>query len=170
MKIKKIIFLFAIAFFVSSCDIETKQMNEHLLNIYSETQLADLPRYDWRVRHFFENDEFEYYIVDYQKRDTSFKFEFKYYKTLDKYKIEEYYKSYLNKNDGVYYSLFWCYDTLYFYKNIDTIGLHKEFIVGKYNYMYKNNQFTPCQEKYFEQHKDSLTRVIGDTLSKLPEL
>ncbi len=54
MKIKKIIFLFAIAFFVSSCDIETKQMNEHLLNIYSETQLADLPRYDWRVRHFFE--------------------------------------------------------------------------------------------------------------------
>jgi len=170
MKNIKIIFLFTIAFLMSSCDLETKQMKEHVLNIYSETQLSDLQKYDWRVMHFFENDMLEYYIIDYQNFDTSFKFKFNYYKDEGKYEIEGYNKWYLNTNDGIFYSLYWCYDTLCFYKVIDTIGLHKEFIVGKYNYMFDNNQLTPNQEKYFKRHKDSLTRVRGDSLAKLPEI
>lgn len=44
------------------------------------------------------------------------------------------------------------------------------FIKGKYTYLYEYNRLTPDQMRYYEQNKDSLTRVLGDDLPDLPSI
>ncbi len=166
--VSKITLLLVVVVFYS-CD--TKRMNKQISNIASETKQDDYFNFDWRLKHFFENDEFEYFIADYQKPDTSITLKFKHFKANGKCKIDEYYKRYLDIDDDCNYILKWCYDTLYFYNyDFDNEDWNRKFIVGKYYYLYENNQLNPYQRKYFELYRDSLIKVRGDDLPRLPEL
>lgn len=60
-------------------------------------------------------------------------------------------------------------DTLFYYKAPLIRDLHKIFISGKYYYQYLFNELNSNQRDYFLHHKDSLTKIKGDSVIQLPE-
>lgn len=45
----------------------------------------------------------------------------------------------------------------------------KKFIIGKYLFLYEKGGLNAGQDKYFEAHQDSLSKIKGDNLPDLPD-
>lgn len=103
--------------------------------------------------------------------DTIYKMAFEYYtsKSDTLFYPLDYFKRYEDDDYQYILSLGENGDTLYFYKAFLFGDLHKKFISGKYYYQYIYTNLSRGQRTYFEQHRDSLTRIKGSRLPKLPE-
>lgn len=155
------------------CD---RQLKGHLKKIRKINSNVDLK--DWRIRFCYEDSikSIHYEIV---KRvvDTACTFKFVYSPHIShnnrnncKYKLDELRKSYYK--DDYYYSMALLNnDTLYYLKQDRSGYIESDsiFIMGKYYFLDKTGGLSKKQSEYFRAHKDSLIKVRGNDLPKLPE-
>ena len=130
----------------------------------------------WEVFDGFVDEQEEHFELEKHKADTSYLLSFSYFPTPDKYIVDGFSQSFIAK--GHYHELsILDNDTMYHYFSTTEIELNKSkmlslddqcFIVGKYYYLYLNGWLSEQQMKYFDLHKDSLTKVRGDELVDLP--
>lgn len=169
MKVKIEYFVLGLIIVLSfGCNNKKRQLKDHLERINSQ-EITSIEPNNWTIKHYYK-DDYIFYQLHKKVADTILNFEFEYYKEYDKYVILDYNKLYFDTNNKFYYSLQLKKDTLYYYRMRDPSSIEKEFIVGKYYYLWKFNQLTQGQKDYFIKHRDSLIKVRGNELPKLPEL
>ena len=152
------------------CTNEERQLKICLDEI-NDRGITKVDKIGWTLNYYIDKDKSTFYEISNKVADTLINFSFRHYKDNDKYIIEDYNKFYKNKKDNCFYSLQLKKDTLYYYKMRDLSSqLAKEFIVGKYYYQYIYNQLKLGQKRYFELHVDSLIKIRGNNLPKLPEV
>ena len=84
--------------------------------------------------------------------------------------LTEYYKIYKEKEKYVKTQFSDNFDTLFIFKSPDAIMDQKDFVMGKYLYLYLNDYLSLGQKKFFEVHQDSLKLIRGNDLAPLPTM
>lgn len=157
-----------------NCD---RKLKGHLKKISKINSNVDIK--DWRIRYCYKDNYIKsiHYEIDKHIADTTYVFDFGYYpktfydkKTKTKYRIEEYKKSYYEDGYQHLMALF-NNDTLYYYKREKSnySRWDYDFIRGKYYFMNRTGCLSRKQAEYFRAHKDSLIKVRGNDLPRLPE-
>lgn len=117
----------------------------------------------WQIDLYSADENYKYVNLSKELDDTSKILNYFYYEESGIYQIDCYQVNY--KGNKFEHQIRIEKDTLYHYKvSIDNPN-DKIFLVGQYYYLYSNNLLNPKQKKYFEQNKDSLTKVRGNDLS-----
>lgn len=169
MKIKNIVLFLLMLNVLFSCVRKDKQLEKYLHDI-NHRKITIVDTNGWHIEHSYKDNYYALYSISKNNMDTMIDFSFKYYFDRDTFIIEDYYKLYPSKNGEYFYSLRLKEDTLYLYKLDSLFAIEKEFVVGKYYYLYKYNHMSENQKRYFEAHKDSLLKIRGDSLPLLPEI
>ena len=152
---------------------ENKDYYKHLLKISKYYKHFDTT--GWLLDKVFYDDDgsgsAHYYVVKSMK-DTSYFLNFNFYKTNDEefYTIVMFRKTFIDNAFKHYVYFGKQNDTLYHYKTPINDSKEKIFIIGKYLYLSKNFKLNRGQRKFFEKYRDSLSKIRGDTLPKLPSL
>ncbi len=151
----------------------------HLKNLKELNNQIDTK--GWEVKNHSKGLMSEDYALKKQVGDTLILLSFSYFEDIENglYKIDKYTKSYYS--ESFYYEMeLHNNDTLYFfryrkdeiiYKPVFYLSKDKmEFVTGKYYYLRKSGKYNFGQMEYFELHKDSLTKIRGNSLEDLPVL
>ncbi len=162
--------VFCFAFFISCNNQVPKKDLKELQKQNSQVIVTD----KWIYSFSSNSKEDRYCGAQFQKKDTTYYFEYRFSKHTKKYYIHDFIKSYTEK--GIYYEMeLFNNDTLYsFHRNTEDsrawLFNNKIFSTGKYYYMVKNGiDMNPKKHKFYLQHKDSLIHVKGNNLPPLPE-
>ncbi len=170
MKNILILCIVVILFTQYSCISENRKVHKHIKEINTQYNL-DLDELGWSARQPFKRKVFTEYTVTKRESDTLIKLVYRHYNQINKYEIDQYEKSYWDKNAqyNYYVELDVNLDTLYYYRTSDPTHWIREFMIGGYYFKYRNDLLTKGQKKYYKLHKDSLMRVRGNDLPPLPE-
>ncbi len=154
---------------VISCSFKLDQdsTNRKVLQLFFDTYpfiISDSPTLDQKQ----VDGELLYYSYHDKINDTLINYSFRISKYDSIVAIGNYAKQY---QDELYmYNLLMKEDTVYFFKEDITNPSEKFFIVGKYGYLFMNFGFTDNEIDYYMLYRDSLNKVRGNDLSRLPEL
>jgi hypothetical protein len=176
-KYNKMIIIFIVSFLLNnSCS--NIILNNYVKEVKKINNRVTLN--DWSIyQKYTISDGTSFFYLKKNKNDTIYRLQFSYYKKNKEVNFLDYYISYCVNDD--YYELSLVNDdTLYFYtcknsdydegrgpfRNFDRMN----FITGKYYFMCKFGKLYAEQRNYFENHKDSLTKIRGNDLPDLPEL
>lgn len=159
---------------LTSC--KNEQLGVHLKHLKEQNKLIEIE--GWEVTQQFQECKMESFSLKKEVDDTSFRLNFYCIDNFgDKtYVLGDLIKSYTNDSLYVEMSLL-NRDTLYLftYKKDDIVNepghsiqfKNMVFQKGKYYFMYKHGNFTMNQQEFFENNKDSLTKVRGNNLPVL---
>lgn len=162
-----IILLFIFGLF--GCNKMNQQLGEHLSDLNEkESCKIETSLNRWHIKHFYEDQKLEEYRLYRKNADTIIEISFIFNKNSNKYENIDLNKFFYSKDDSFYYSIHLNCDTLYIYRQRSLSSSGKEFLIGKYYYLYKFNHLNSGQKVYFEEHMDSLINVKGNDLPKLP--
>jgi hypothetical protein len=154
-------------------------LKSHLKELQKENSQINIK--NWDVIQNYSNGVETFYNLQKQIVDTTYFFQFSHFKDGNKnsYITDDFVKSY-SVNNSYYEMSLLNNDTLYFFKcnsdslNENSAGYHKinnlNFVIGKYYFMYRRFRLNSEQSDYFENNMDSLTKIRGNDLPKLPGL
>ena len=161
-------FLFLVLmFFFFSCNPTGKKT--------IEKQIVELNKYiyvpvgiDWQILNFFDWEE-PGYLIESVNWDTTYRICYSILEN-DRYYILSLTKTYFS--DDYYYEIEFSYtlDTSYFYRSRTDDFKVMEFFIGKYSYQANHKLLSEGQYKFFEQNRDSLKKIRGDSLPPLPDV
>lgn len=136
----------------------------HLKKLESKIKNFDHRNWELKFNRETKNDIDLRFIRQDSNREE--KIHFVYYKKLDKYEIIDYKIKY---SDSIYhYFIKMNFDTLYHYR-INKDSEEKEFISGKYYWLFEQGEFDRNQMDFFVNNFDSLVKVKGDSIRFLPK-
>lgn len=123
---------------------------------------------DWSARFIGSHDNFDSLSIRFHKieKDTSKDVIFSVDRKLNAVSVLMYQKKY-NGTKGKYFVRYGRTDTLYCYYTSDG-SQKKTFVVGEYFHRGENLGFDLAERPYYLLHKDSLDRIHGNDLPKLP--
>lgn len=164
---------FMVVVFISSFGCRSDERIECHLQTLNEIN-SNISTGQWRIFDGFVDEQEEHFELERQKADTSYFLAFSYFPPSEKYIIDGFSQSFIV--DGHYHELsIYNNDTMYhFFSTIDhdksrSFSFEDRcFIVGKYYFLYQDGWLSEQQKEYFEQHKDSLTKVRGNEIADLP--
>lgn len=104
-------------------------------------------------------------LYNIRKKDSDTTKLLSFFKSESGLSVKEYLKYYPENGDTCYLKMV-SSDTLYFYRQR---GDTKNFIVGEYGYRYTSMLLEDYELDYYLKHEDSLRRVRGSNLPKLPK-
>lgn len=168
---------FSLTIFILFSGCTERELTTHLIEINKLNY--QIQQDDWEVITKTTLDDDTYFYLEKRISDTIYSLAFTYFKAKQKYIIDGYTKSY--KANSIYHEMALLNnDTLYFftkptsgdiidegkYIHIDSLN----FIMGKYYYIYRMGRLNSRQRLYFDMNMDSLIRIRGNNLPRLPEI
>lgn len=159
--------------------ISCQHSNNDLLNHLTQVRIINpmIPKDGWEIQnHEYWSSTIDYSLVR-KNSDTIYYLRFKkilhdsiFNKGDDLYSILYYRKEFKDSKFEFVLDLGLNSDTNYFFKRSFTNPDSLIFIRGKYCYLFKNGYLNNDQSGFYFKNKDSLKRVKGDNLPKLPEI
>lgn len=162
--------IIVISFLVVSCNYPTK----HLKKLNEMDKGIEI--HGWSVLQVTDFGNETFYSLMKNDEDTVLQLSFSFFSDslYGVYYVDNFSKIY-TENEYFYQIALQDQDTLYAFRTKSNImkkptTLDKmEFSTGKYFFMYKMGKLNLGQRKFFENNKDSLTQVKGNTLPILKE-
>jgi hypothetical protein len=161
MKSYKLAVVLTFSFFLFGC----QQRWENALNNVDKSLLYGNDRKGWQLVQEIKNEWDTYYTIEKIDNDTSKVLFFLQANGDGTTNVSGYRKIFkCNKTDTCYLKMS-SQDTLFFYRENNH---QKIFEVGEYAYHHSYFKMDSIEVKYYLEHEDSLRRVRGNNLPRLP--
>jgi len=174
--LKRRVWLIILLVLLSSCGLEktekvsnqdTYKLDEYLVKLKSQNNQYKYVSH-WEVLEKREiKNGVTNFIIKNSGSDTLIISSFFYHGNGDSVEIHYLTKEFMK--GGYKHFLEFKRDTLYYYK-YDTVNKSKEFIAGEYSYKNRRHKLGEDEVDYYYEYKDSLDKVKGNNLPKLPKL
>jgi len=173
--LSKLYFVLILFIILSSICCKTNRPEYRSLIKKARDINSSIPDVKWRIHQYYYSDVEDYFALLSEQKDTSYFLKMYKSNLPDSIAVRRFYlyfeKTYTIK-DTVYKLILDSSDTLCYYRYPINNPEEKDFIVGKYHYLFSNTQelekFSLGQYNYFITHQDSLIKIRGNDLPELP--